>query len=151
VQRGWTPVIISGGFRQAIQPLAEVLGVGRIEAVDLFFEDDGRYRGFDAKFPTTRSGGKAEVIQRLKQELQPARVIMVGDGVSDLEVASTVDLFVGFGRYLVRERVRREAAKFITLARRPAAVAARNLKADRGPDGAIAAAGRISVFCSGGL
>ena len=114
VQRGWTPVIISGGFRQAIQPLAEVLGVGRIEAVDLFFEDDGRYRGYDAKFPTTRSGGKAEVIQRLKQELQPARVIMVGDGVSDLEVASTVDLFVGFGRYLVRERVRREAAKFIT-------------------------------------
>jgi phosphoserine phosphatase len=38
---------------------------------------------------------------------------MVGDGVSDLEAKPEVDLFVGFGRYVVRERVKREAAVFI--------------------------------------
>jgi len=113
-QRGWTAVIISGGFRPVIAPLAAELGVARIEAVDLFFNADGSYRGFDADFPTTRSGGKPEVIGRLRAELKPERVVMVGDGVSDLEAKPVVDLFVGFGRYVTRERVRREAGGFVT-------------------------------------
>src|SRR5882724_11098167 len=75
--RGWTPVIISGGFRPAIAPLAEFLGIKRVEAVDLFFNEDGSYRGYDETYPTTRSGGKPGVIDRLKRELQPARVVMV--------------------------------------------------------------------------
>lgn len=112
-QKGWEPVIVSGGFRQAIQPLAHVLGISRIEAVDLFFESDGRYRDFDREFPTTRSGGKAEVINRLKAEMRPQRTVMVGDGASDLEVGAAADLFVGFGRYVVREPVRRGAAAFV--------------------------------------
>jgi len=114
VRRGWTPVIVSGGFRQAIEPLAQALGIARIEAVDLFFGEDGAYRGFDAGFPTTRTGGKAEVIRRLRAELKPVRTVMVGDAVSDLEAKPEVDLFIGFGRYVVRERIRREAGAFIT-------------------------------------
>jgi phosphoserine phosphatase len=39
---------------------------------------------------------------------------MVGDGVSDLETQPVVDLFVGYGGYVARERVRREARAFIT-------------------------------------
>lgn len=113
VADGWTPVVLSGGFRPAILPLAEFLGIGRTEAVDLFFNADGSYRGYDASYPTTRSGGKPEVIERLKRELQPARVVMVGDGVSDLEAKPVVDLFVGFGGYVVREKVRTGAAAFI--------------------------------------
>jgi len=123
VRRGWTPVIISGGFRQAIEPLAAVLGIARIEAVDLFFAEDGAYRGFDTGYPTTRSGGKPEVIRGLRAELKPLRTVMVGDAVSDLEAKAEVDLFVGFGRYAVRERVRREAGAFIdSLDRLPALV-----------------------------
>ena len=110
----WTPVIISGGFRQAIQPLADFLGIARIEAVDLYFEADGRYRGYDTAYPTSRSGGKPEVIRRLRAELRPSRVVMVGDAVSDLEAAPEADLFVGFGRYAARERVKKEAAAFIS-------------------------------------
>lgn len=113
VARGWTPIIVSGGFRQAIKPLADVLGVSRIEAVDLFFEATGEYRGFDEKYPTTRSGGKPEVVNQLRAELKPERVVMVGDGVSDLETKPVVDLFVGFGRYVAREKVRAGAGKFI--------------------------------------
>jgi phosphoserine phosphatase len=111
---GWTVMIISGGFRPIIRPLADFLGIERVEAVDLFFDAEGRYKGFDESYPTTRSGGKPEVIQRLKAELNPAKIVMVGDGASDLETKPFVDLFVGFGRYMDRAKVRRESAAFIT-------------------------------------
>lgn len=114
VAKGWTPVIISGGFRQAILPLAEKLKILRVEAVDLFFDGAGNYRGFDEQYPTTRSGGKPEVVARLRREFQPIQTVMVGDGVSDLEAKSQVDRFIGFGRYVVRERVKREADAFVT-------------------------------------
>ncbi|MBL9204717.1 MAG: HAD-IB family phosphatase [Opitutaceae bacterium] len=113
-REGWTPMIVSGGFRGAIRPLADRLEIERIEAVDLTFDRDGSYLGFDRDFPTTRSGGKPEIVSRLRRELNPVRVVMVGDGVSDLETKPVVDLFVGFGRYVQRERVRRESAHFIT-------------------------------------
>lgn len=103
---GWTPIILSGGFRNAIRPLADHLGIARVEAVDLYFDAAGDYAGYDERYPTTRSGGKPEVIRALKAEFAPARVVMVGDGVSDLETKPEVDLFVGFGRYVAREKVR---------------------------------------------
>lgn len=114
IQAGWTPVIISGGFRQAIRPLADALGISRVEAVDLWFDRDGGYSGYDTNYPTTRSGGKPEVISRLKTEMKPEFTVMIGDGVSDLETKSVVDRFIGFGRYAVRERVKRESHAFIT-------------------------------------
>ncbi len=111
--RGWTPVILSGGFRPAIRPLADLLGIERVEAVDLYFDGEGTYTGYDEAYPTTRSGGKPEVIAQLKQELSPARIVMVGDGVSDLETKPVVDLFVGFGGVVSREKVKAEADEFI--------------------------------------
>jgi phosphoserine phosphatase len=112
-QTGWTPIILSGGFRQVIEPLAKHLGIDRIEAVDLFFDGKGNYAGFDGKFPSTRSGGKPVCIAELKRELSPTRVVMIGDGVSDLETMGLVDLFVGFGRYTERAKVKAAAAKYI--------------------------------------
>jgi phosphoserine phosphatase len=111
--RGWTPVIISGGFTEAIRPLAELLGVGRIEAVELRFNADGSYAGYDTTFPATHTGGKAEVVARLRAELRAGVAIMVGDGVSDLETLPVVDRFVGFGRYVERPKVKAAAADFI--------------------------------------
>ncbi len=120
---GWTPVIISGGFRQTIRPLADFLGVARIEAVDLYFSADGTYSGYDRAFPSTRSGGKREIIDSLRAELRPEKVVMVGDGASDMETRPAVDLFVGFGGFVTRELVKRGAAAFVTsLASVPALV-----------------------------
>jgi len=107
--RGWTPMIISGGFRPLMLPLATLLGIERVEAVDLFFTADGSYRGYDHAYATTRSGGKPELVALLKNELGPARFVMVGDGVSDLETKPVVDLFFGFTRYLTRAKVQAEA------------------------------------------
>jgi phosphoserine phosphatase len=114
VSLGWTPVIISGGFRQAIRPLAAFLGIARVEAVDFTFKTDGSYGGFDSAYPSTRSGGKQEIIERLRSELGPKKVVMVGDGVSDLETVPAVDLFIGYGGYVSRERVKRGARAFVT-------------------------------------
>jgi phosphoserine phosphatase len=110
---GWTPLILSGGFRQAITPLAAQIGIEQVEAVDLHFDAAGEYAGYDERFPTTRSGGKPVCIARLRRELAPERVVMVGDGVSDLETKPTVDLFVGFGRYVERAKVKAGAPAFI--------------------------------------
>jgi phosphoserine phosphatase len=111
---GWTPVIISSGYLQTIRPLADFLNVAMVEAVGLIFTEDGGYLGFDVASPLTRAGGKREVIERLRREYQPERIVMIGDGVGDLETRPVVDLFVGFGRYATREKVKREAEAFVT-------------------------------------
>lgn len=110
---GWTPVIVSAGYTQAIAPLAEHLGIGRIEAVRLDFDAAGNFTGYDAAHPATRRGGKPEIVSALRRELQPVRTVAVGDGVSDLETKPVVDLFVGFGRYADRAKVREGAHRFI--------------------------------------
>jgi phosphoserine phosphatase len=113
-ESGWTPVIISGGFRQTIRPLADFLSVSKVEAVDLHFFPDGAYKGYASDYPTTRSGGKAQIITELRAEFTPEKVVMVGDGASDLETAPQVDLFVGYGGFVTREKVKRESKAFVT-------------------------------------
>lgn len=113
-EQGWTPFILSAGYVQAIAPLAKYLSIDSIEAVKLFFNEDGSYRDFDRNYPTTRNGGKLEIVEKLRNSnLAPEKIIMVGDGVSDLETKPGVDLFVGFGRYAVREKVQAEANCYI--------------------------------------
>jgi len=112
--QGWTAIILSGGYRQAIRPLADYLGVEEIEAVDLYFNEDGSYRDFDRNYPSTRNGGKPEVVKCLKDKYSPSKIVAIGDGVSDLESKPVVDMFIGFGRYAVREKVKQEANYFIT-------------------------------------
>ena len=110
---GWTIVIVSGGFTQAIRPLADFLGIARVEAVVLKFKPDGAYAGYDESCPTSRSRGKNEVARRLRAEFKAAHVVMVGDGASDLEVKGDADLVVGFGRYAQRPKVKAGADRFI--------------------------------------
>ena len=110
-QKGWECLIISGGFLPCIQPLADKLGIERIEAVPLHFDTQGNYLGFDSSYPTTRSGGKPEIIRSIKESLQPDRIVMVGDGVSDLETTPEVDLFIAFSRYVRREKVAQNCTK----------------------------------------
>jgi phosphoserine phosphatase len=111
---GWTPLIVSGGFKQAIEPLALELSISRVEAVDLYFDESGNYVGFNQQYPTTRTGGKPIVIEQLKKELNPSKIVMIGDGVSDLETKPCVDLFIGFGGVVSRTKVKQEAQYFIT-------------------------------------
>ena len=110
---GWKIAIVSGGFTQAIRPLADFLGIERVEAVVLKFHADGSYAGFDDSCPTCRTKGKNVVARRLRDEYEAGHVVMVGDGASDLEVKGDADLVVGFGRYVQRPKVVAGADKFV--------------------------------------
>lgn len=45
----------------------------------------GSYAGFDETEPTSQQDGKAQVVAYLKHLQDYQRVVMVGDGVTDLE------------------------------------------------------------------
>lgn len=96
--------IVSGGLLPAVLAVAHVLGVApnRVEAVDILFNDDGSYAGFDGSSPLARSGGKRTAIERWHVD-RPA--MMVGDGTTDLEARPVVDLFVAFAGVVERPSV----------------------------------------------
>lgn len=113
-RNGWKIIILSGGFKTLIEPLADFLEIDRIEAVPLNLDEQGNYINFDNTYPTTYNGGKPEIIRQLKTELNPTKIVMVGDGASDLETKPDVDLFIGFGRYTPRPKVKANAHHFLT-------------------------------------
>ncbi len=110
---GWEVVILSGGFVPCIAPLAAYLGIDRIEAVPLYFDDSGAYAGYGTHYPTIRNGGKLDVMRQLAAEGAYTAIVMVGDGISDLETKPGVDCFIGFGAYVSRDSVRAAADRFI--------------------------------------
>lgn len=103
--KGWIPVILSGGFEPLIRPLADFLGINHVEAVPLFFNEAGAYAGYGTDYATTRNLGKNEIIREWKHATLSARVVMIGDGVSDLETKPDVDAMIGFGAVVAREKV----------------------------------------------
>lgn len=113
-ENGWLPVIISGGFASIIRPMADHLGIHHVEAVPLSFNELGEYAGYGEDYPTTRNLGKNEIIREWKQAILPERVIMIGDGISDLETKPDVDLMIGFGGVVQREKVMRDADLWLT-------------------------------------
>lgn len=120
--KGWIPVILSGGFEPLIRPLAELIGVDHVEAVPLFFNENGAYAGYGTDYPTTRNLGKNEIIREWKHATQAARVIMIGDGISDLETKSDVDVMLGFGGVVSREKVKHGSDAWLENFPRPSEV-----------------------------
>jgi len=108
--------LISGGFRVIIEPIAEKLQIpqSNVYANTLLFDETGNYVGFDNREPTSKNGGKAAVIRQLKEKFEYEVVVMIGDGVTDLEARPPADLFIGFGGNAVRDKVRLEADWFIS-------------------------------------
>lgn len=90
-------VIMSGGFREIIAPVAERLGVApeRVLANDLLYDATGRVAGVDDANPLSHAGGKAVALKALAL---PGPVVMVGDGWTDAEVkqAGAADRFYAF-------------------------------------------------------
>lgn len=101
--------IISGGLRQAILPLAKVLDVPEhnVHAVDIHFNNDGSYQGFDESSPLARSGGKHEICKQLLQG--KSSLVMIGDGKTDMEAKQPRVTVIGFGGVCDRAIVRQLA------------------------------------------
>ncbi|MEM7119592.1 MAG: HAD-IB family phosphatase [Chloroflexota bacterium] len=120
--------IISGGLLEPVAEFGVYLGVSRdrIRAVGVQYDElagnwwqdagnDARYMTFE-EGALTVSDGKAEVVKSLLAEHGGGngRSLLIGDGTSDLLASRAVDLFVGFGGVVARQRVQDEAAFFIS-------------------------------------
>jgi phosphoserine phosphatase len=89
--------VLSGGLLPAVRGLAQELGLGPgdVAAVEVMFEADGSWRGYDAASPLARAGGKAEILGGWRATM-PAPVMLVGDGATDAEAKDAVDVFVAY-------------------------------------------------------
>jgi phosphoserine phosphatase len=122
--------IVSGGLAEGVSEFGRWLGLAddHIFAVEVEYDElagrwweawkhpagrnpDERYAAHDGG-PLTLGKGKAEVIRQLRRTHR-GRVLLIGDGTSDLEAGEAVDLFAGFGGVVSRERVRERAAVYI--------------------------------------
>jgi len=99
-------VILSGGFRDIIAPIAQRLGVSpdRVLCNDLTYDANGRVTGVDDANPLSHGNGKPEVIRGLGLA---GPIVMVGDGWNDAEVKlkGAADRFYAFTEIARRERV----------------------------------------------
>ena len=114
--------IVSGGLITAVRPFGEWLGIlpENIRAVDVNYNNlsgqwwdyqqdrwgqrpDVKYMG-SKETPLVASHGKADVVRELLGD-RIGRSMLVGDGMSDVAAQPAVDLVVGFGGVITRERV----------------------------------------------
>ncbi|KAH7550758.1 hypothetical protein JRO89_XS13G0263900 [Xanthoceras sorbifolium] len=105
--------LISGGFRQMINPVASILGIPpeNIFANQLLFKSSEEFLGFDANEPTSRSGGKATAVQQIRKAYGYKSLVMIGDGATDLEARKPggADLFICYAGVQLREAVAAKA------------------------------------------
>ncbi|KAG6390035.1 hypothetical protein SASPL_151513 [Salvia splendens] len=105
--------LVSGGFRQMINPIATLLGIPleNIYANQLLFGSSGEFSGFDPNEPTSRSGGKAVAVQQIRKARGFKSLVMIGDGATDLEARKPggADLFVCYAGVVLRELVAAKA------------------------------------------
>lgn len=108
--------LISGGFHSLIAPVATSLNIPleNIFANKLKFYYTGEYAGFDENQPTAENGGKIKVIKYLKNKKELKTIVHIGDGSTDLETTSIVDLFIGYGGNVIRENVKQQSLWYIT-------------------------------------
>lgn len=120
--------IISGGLAEPVRGFGKRLGVdpSHIRAVELEYNELAgewwRYHEPQTQHgqtyldysegPLTVTSGKPDIIRELAGN-KYGRRLMVGDGSSDLATRSVVDLFVGFGGVVARDKVKSEADVFI--------------------------------------
>ncbi|XP_042387292.1 phosphoserine phosphatase, chloroplastic-like isoform X2 [Zingiber officinale] len=88
MDKGIDVYLISGGFRQMINPVALQLGIPleNVFANQLLFGNSGEFVGFDVGEPTSRSGGKATAVQQIRKVHDYRSLVMIGDGATDLEL-----------------------------------------------------------------
>jgi phosphoserine phosphatase len=110
-ENGIQLIMMSGGLREAIIPLARELGVSErfLYAVSVFFDEDGQYAGFEESSLLTQQQGKRITVQAMRLD---GPTLAVGDGMTDSEMKPVVTKFAAFTGFTRREPVL-ERADFV--------------------------------------
>ena len=101
-------VLVSGGIREAILPVARELGFADDElvAVSVVCDGDGGYVGFDTVSPLVTQRGKVVVVRGLiEQKRLPRPVLAVGDGATDVAMRDAADAFAAYTGFASRQPV----------------------------------------------
>ena len=101
-------VIVSGGLRQALLPMARRIGIAAadVHAVEIEFDEAGEYASLPDGQPLTTQHGKPQVVRSLAL---PARILAVGDGVTDAALRPEVAAFAAYVGFVRRPAVVAEA------------------------------------------
>lgn len=101
-------LLVSGGVREGIAPLARRLGVpnAKLHAVSVRFDEAGAYAGWDERSPLATADGKRVLVEALALR---GPTLAVGDGATDLAMRPAVDAFAAFTGIVRREPVARAA------------------------------------------
>jgi phosphoserine phosphatase len=101
ITAGVRVILVTGGLREAVLPLAARLGVPDhdVHAVPLEFDPDGAYVRFNSEALTAAEQGKRLVVERLMLE-RP--ILAVGDGITDAEMRPAVDAFAAYVGFIHR-------------------------------------------------
>jgi phosphoserine phosphatase len=117
IEQGKSVHIISGGIRQAVLSVGQYLDLPdqQVHAVDVNFDSQGAYAGFDQNSPLARSKGKAEICRQLMDQYscQRGHIALIGDGVTDLEAAEAGVYVIGFGGVARRQVMVQGASRFV--------------------------------------
>lgn len=100
--------LVSGGIREAIMPVARLLGFddADVHAVSLRFDESGNYLDFDRSSPLTTQPGKPVLVAALIEHGRLSRpVLAIGDGATDATLVGVVDTFAAYTGFARRANV----------------------------------------------
>lgn len=98
--------LVSAGLMPAVAYIGDALHIPHedIFAVDIKFDEQGRYKYFDRHSPLVHNEGKRAIIKQFAE--QHPRSMLVGDGLNDVSAADLVTRFIGFGGVFFRDNIR---------------------------------------------
>jgi len=98
--------IISGGFRECIQPVVEEFGIAEdhIFANTFIYDSYGAITGFDKRNPLAQVNGKVKAVASLKVK---EKICVIGDGITDYQIKEQgkADMFFAFTENVYRKGV----------------------------------------------
>jgi len=105
--------LVTGSFEPAVRILAKKLQIppAHVKTNAIFFKDCGCYQAIDTQGYLTKQLGKAEIVRKVGKG---KRTVFIGDSVTDLATKPYVDLFIGYGGVIKREKILKEASVIIT-------------------------------------
>lgn len=114
---GHAVFVLSGGFRQAVEPFATWLGVpeSNVRALRITLNAAGKYAGYDRASPLLRPDGKAQICKQVLGDYPGRRGFMVGDAATDARTGAARISFIHYAGVLDRGSAQIETAKMCTI------------------------------------
>ena len=97
--------IVTGGLQPAVNYLARYLNIDykNVYSVEVYFNQQGEYTGFDKSSPLVRKHGKRHISEKITENF--GKSVLIGDGTNDMEAAEALELFIGYGGAVKRDKV----------------------------------------------